>query len=155
VQTFLPYERFEKSAEVMDDKRLNNQINETTVILRTLLKDYRPGGGWPNHPVTKMWEGHIGMLCIYQAAFCREYHRRQEQLHTGWYTLWGMSKVLRLQIKEQPGAYPRPPWLGDERVHASHRSNLLRKDPEHYGQFGWAEDNNIPYFYPPQHEEYQ
>jgi hypothetical protein len=25
-----------------------------------------------------------------------------------------------------------PPWLGDEAFHRSHRSSLLRKDPEHY-----------------------
>ena len=27
-----------------------------------------------------------------------------------------------------------PPWLGDEAVHRSHRSALLRKDPEWYGR---------------------
>ncbi len=26
-----------------------------------------------------------------------------------------------------------PPWLGDEAVHRSHRSALVRKDPDHYG----------------------
>ena len=26
-----------------------------------------------------------------------------------------------------------PPWLGDEALHRSHRSALVRKDPEHYG----------------------
>jgi hypothetical protein len=41
-----------------------------------------------------------------------------------------------------------PPWLGDERLHASHRSNLLRKDPEHYGQFEWTEPDDLPYWWP-------
>jgi hypothetical protein len=41
-----------------------------------------------------------------------------------------------------------PPWWGDERLHASHRSNLLRKDPAHYGRFGWAEPPDLPYFWP-------
>ena len=28
-----------------------------------------------------------------------------------------------------------PPWLGEEAVHVSHRSSLLRKDPAHYRRF--------------------
>jgi hypothetical protein len=38
-----------------------------------------------------------------------------------------------------------PSWLGNSDFHASHRSNLLRKDPEHYAQFGWTESDNLPY----------
>ena len=38
-----------------------------------------------------------------------------------------------------------PSWLGNPDFHASHRSNLLRKDPEHYAQFGWTESDNLPY----------
>lgn len=41
-----------------------------------------------------------------------------------------------------------PPWMGDERVHASHRSNLLRKEPVFYGQYGWSEPSSLPYFWP-------
>ena len=33
-------------------------------------------------------------------------------------------------------------------MHASHRSNLLRKDPEHYMQFGWTEPPDLPYVWP-------
>lgn len=42
----------------------------------------------------------------------------------------------------------KPPWLGDERVHSSHRSNLLRKDAQFYGQYAWAETNDLPYLWP-------
>jgi hypothetical protein len=41
-----------------------------------------------------------------------------------------------------------PSWLGDERVHSSHRSNLLRKRPEHYGLLGWTEGPDMPYHWP-------
>jgi hypothetical protein len=41
-----------------------------------------------------------------------------------------------------------PPWLGTEKFHASHRSNLLRKDPEHYGKYGWKEPSDLPYVWP-------
>ena len=41
-----------------------------------------------------------------------------------------------------------PSWLGDLDFHASHRSNLLRKDPEWYGQFGWNDPHDLPYVWP-------
>lgn len=33
-----------------------------------------------------------------------------------------------------------PWWLGDERLHSSHRGRLLYKDPDWYSQFGWSEE---------------
>lgn len=33
-------------------------------------------------------------------------------------------------------------------MHASHRSNLLRKEPEHYTQFGWTEPPDLAYVWP-------
>ena len=33
-----------------------------------------------------------------------------------------------------------PPWLGDERFHASHRAVLLLKDRDYYARHGWGED---------------
>ena len=41
-----------------------------------------------------------------------------------------------------------PPWFGNEKVHASHRSNLLRKDSEFYGKYNWKESPDLPYFWP-------
>ena len=38
-----------------------------------------------------------------------------------------------------------PLWFGNENFHASHISNLLRKNFEYYSQFGWKEDINLPY----------
>jgi hypothetical protein len=41
-----------------------------------------------------------------------------------------------------------PFWINDERLFSSHRSNLLRKDQEWYGKFGWKEGPDLPYFWP-------
>ena len=41
-----------------------------------------------------------------------------------------------------------PHWMGDKGFHAAHRSNLLRKDPEHYSQFEWAESSDLEYVWP-------
>jgi hypothetical protein len=38
--------------------------------------------------------------------------------------------------------------FGNPEVHSSHRANLLRKDPNFYGKYGWQESPEIPYFWP-------
>ena len=44
-----------------------------------------------------------------------------------------------------------PPWLGDFAFHRSHRSALLRKDPDWYaGVFGDA-PADLPYVWPVRH----
>jgi hypothetical protein len=51
-----------------------------------------------------------------------------------------MSKIPAYNVEN-------PTWLGDERVHSSHRSNLLRKDAEFYGTKGWPEGPDMEYFW--------
>ena len=42
-----------------------------------------------------------------------------------------------------------PDWMGLEYVHRSHRSNLIRKFPEHYRDIlGWRDPDNLAYFWP-------
>jgi len=41
-----------------------------------------------------------------------------------------------------------PLWLGNTELHASHRSNLLRKDKLFYAQYGWNESADLPYVWP-------
>lgn len=134
MQTFIPYSNFDWSAFVLDDKRLGNQFyNEGQVLLR---------GGWPNHPASKMWRGYHFALGCYLLACARELHRRgrfyPEHINTTW-------QVMNLDRERR-----MPPWIGDERVHSSHRANLLRKDPQHYGQFNWTEQPTEGYFWPVQ-----
>ena len=84
MQTFLPYADFRKSAECLDDRRFNNQINEALIILRTLTGWYTKHGknGWPNHPATKMWRGHEVALARYAIACLIEHcHRKQEKIN--------------------------------------------------------------------------
>lgn len=41
-----------------------------------------------------------------------------------------------------------PSWFGNEDIHKGMRSNLLRKDYNHYSQFGWNEPTDLPYIWP-------
>jgi hypothetical protein len=41
-----------------------------------------------------------------------------------------------------------PSWVYDSRVHVSHRSNLLRKSPDHYGNLWNDVASDIEYYWP-------
>jgi hypothetical protein len=86
-----------------------------------------------------MWRGHERSLLCYGIDICKEWIRR------------GYQDTLLQWFLHQPTASfdPHPPsWLGDVAFHASHRSNLLRKDPVWYGQFEWTESADLPYVWP-------
>lgn len=153
MQTFVPYESFKDSARCLDYRRLGKQRVECKQILRAL--EVPVGGplaqsqkGWRSHPAVLMWRGHEMALCDYAMRVCEEWVRRGYND-----SLWGQfhdakSFVVPTSADVMAGRYLPPHWLGDERVHASHRSNLLRKLPEHYSRFGWSEPDNLPYFWP-------
>ena len=139
MQTFLPYPDFAESARVLDDVRLGKQRVEAYQVVRTLDEVTQ---GWRHHPVVKMWRGHVDALIDYGLAMCLEWVRRGRAD-----TVHDKLLVHRVERGEVGGL---PPWFGDEALHASHRSNLLRKDPEHYGRFGWTEPSDLPYVWPVQ-----
>ena len=139
MQTFLPFSDFAESARVLDYRRLGKQRVESLQILKALTT---PDYGWKNHPATKMWRGHIHALAEYSVAMCDEWLRRG-------YKDTCREKILT-QIADIPLITGLPNWLGDEALHASHRSNLLRKDPDYYAQFGWTDDPEAPYVWPVQ-----
>lgn len=136
MQTFLPYADFQRSAQTLDNKRLGKQRVEVLQILKALSN---PSYGWQNHPAVKMWRGHATALERYGFVVCREWQNRG-------FNDTCMRKILSINEPTMWCTYPL--WLGNEQFHASHRSNLLRKDPKHYGQFGWTEPHDLPYVWP-------
>jgi hypothetical protein len=135
VQTFLPYPDFAESARVLDDVRLGKQRVEAYQIVRTLAG---VTNGWRHHPAVKMWRGYEDALVDYGVAMCAEWtaRGRADTVHE------------KLLVHRSPSKATLPPWFGNPALHASHRSNLLRKDPEWYGRFGWSEPADLPYVWP-------
>jgi hypothetical protein len=119
MQTFLPYADFSATAACLDMKRLGKQRVEVLQILKAL---HDPDYGWQNHPAVKMWRGHTGALVDYGLAVCAEWIGRGYND-----TCYGKIEVFDNMT------FDRPDWLDDPRVQQSHRANLVRKDPEHYG----------------------
>lgn len=131
MQTFLPYPDFRMSAICLDQKRLGKQRVECIQILNAM-----DGGGWKNHPATVMWRGFVPALAAYGMAICKEWMER------------GYKDTCRWKLESHCiPEYLLPPWIGGP-IHASHRSNLLRKMPEYYGHFGWTESNDLEYVWP-------
>lgn len=110
MQTFLPYSSFERSAEVLDYRRLGKQRIEAYQIL-CALSDSKYG--WQNHPAVRMWRGYEAALIAYYSAVCREWISR------------GYRNTMPVLVPQTD--YEIPIWLGDEQFHYSHRSNLYRK----------------------------
>jgi hypothetical protein len=134
MQTFLPYPSFAASAKVLDRQRLGKQRVETMQILHVLTGKK---AGWRNHPAVKMWQGYEGALAEYGVAICQEWKSRG-------YKDTCQEKIEALAI---PDSSSVPLWMGADDFHLSHRSNLLRKDREHYGQY-WDDADDLPYVWP-------
>lgn len=132
MQTFLPYPDFKKSVQVLDSKRLGKQRVETFQVLNILL-GRTTTKGWRNHPVTLMWEGYESALQLYQNYTIEEWIKR------GYKNTMSFESLL-LDAK-------LPPWFGDDRIHRSHRANLLRKNWEYYSPY-FNEDPTMPYYWP-------
>jgi hypothetical protein len=134
MQTFLPYPSFEESASVLDWRRLGKQRVEGMQIINAISgvprKDGRPYKGWLNHPCSVMWKPYLPALKHYTNVIIREWIARGYNNNMEFYEVKDM--VL-------------PHWLGNEKIHSSHRANLLRKDLEYYSQFGWDENPESPY----------
>jgi hypothetical protein len=133
MQTFLPYSDFEKCARALDNKRLGKQRVEAYQILRILL-GLSTGKGWRNHPAVLMWRDHADALKMYHNACIREWIAR------------GFRNEMKLF--EHPEEPEMPQWIGNERLHRSHQSNLLRKDVTFYREQFKGVRKDIPYWWP-------
>ena len=145
MQTFLPYPDFAETAKVLDPKRLGNQRTEALVILRVCNI---PTYGWQHHPAVNMWRGHIPALISYGAAICAEWvsHGHADTVLDKLLE-WAPDGAAHTQ-RDLAARGELPPWLGDERLHRSHRSKLLAKDPAWYGPRFTDVPDDLEYFGP-------
>jgi hypothetical protein len=149
VQTFLPYSDFAASGAALDVKRLGKQRVETIQVLRGLTV---PTYGWRHHPAVKMWHGYEEGLVRYGLDVCAVWCATGRAdtcaatLVTDLRAATGIETV-RTQA-DLAAAGDLPPWLHDEAVLRSHRSALLRKDPDHYRPLFPDVPDDLPYVWP-------
>jgi hypothetical protein len=126
MQTFVPENTLNGSVRVLDRQRLGKQRVETLQIMKALAGLSK---GWVNHPATRMWKGYEFSLLIYQNYTCNEWTRRGYKD-----TCW--DKTLEVFENHFPNEnVGLPHWWGDNRVHDSHKSALVFKDPVWYNRY--------------------
>ena len=145
MQTFLPYACFRCSAAALDPARLGKQRVEAYQILRALSI---PGYGWQRHPAVLMWKDHRDALVTYGVTVSRVWRLRGYR-DTCLAKIAGHSTTGDVFTQAELEAYGlAPPWLGDEALHRSHRSALVRKDPVRYAGLFPGVPDDLPYEWP-------
>lgn len=151
--TFLPDESFVKSMECLDSTRLCEQRVRACRILEVLTGQQllttsiqsvvpfnRDASMWERHPAIMMWRGYEDCLRLYLDIASGEWQHR------------GYVETIHIPSYKPSGTgAKRPLWLGYDKFHQSHRSNLIRKDPKHYRKFWPTEPDDIKYFWPSKH----
>ena len=143
MQTFLPYYDFIQTAKCLDYRRLGKQRVEAMQLLNVFDKlktDPNKKVAWMNHPARLMWVGYEEALEIYHDTMIQEWISR------------GYNNTMKFRAKKPYYQVSYPPWLGDIEFHNSHRSNLLRKDPDYYKRYNWELPDNLEYIWPVSHE---
>jgi hypothetical protein len=139
VQTFLPYPDFAESARVLDTARLGKQRVEALQVLRAIVL---PSYGWQTHPAMQMWRGYVPALTRYALAMVDEWTGRDHPDTT-------RPLITEFAPEAAAGAVLAvPSWLGNEALHLSHRSNLVRKAPEFYAPLFPGVPGDLPYLWP-------
>jgi len=137
MQTFMPYPNLKKSLKCLDYRRLGKQRVEAHQILNILL-NRTDKKGWKNHPAVKMWQGYENALKLYFNKAVK---------------LWvskGYKNTMKLEIIDDKIILPK--WIGNKKFHDSHKSNLLRKNKNHYIEFFEIVSNNLKYIWPNEKE---
>ena len=92
---------------------------ENLQVLKSLAGYYDESGAWTNHPAVKMWRGHEDWLFLYNEAIIEGI------------VLRGFKNTTHIQFDEiyeenfLELESDKPWWLGDEKVHYSHKGRLF------------------------------
>lgn len=135
MQTFLPYQNFVECAKVLDYKRLGKQRVEAKQILDIIYFLPPKENRWKNHPAVRMWRNSDIALVGYYNCILAEWIKR------------GYNNTMQF-IPQYRNVWPEDvPWLTEE-LCLSHRSNLVRKNPEYYIPIFGDIPNDLKYIWP-------
>lgn len=157
MQTFITDHDFSVSARHLDSKRLQKQSVECLQIMNVLLRKQgvlpvqtnasgRPRKGFWNHPAVRMWEGHERHFFQYWKNIILECASRGIKNDT---ISVRYDHLLFCATHHMVGLHAQnfPSWLTDAFIRA-HQSNLIRKNPVHYGPLFHGVPDNLPYIWP-------
>lgn len=145
MQTFMTHMKHGKTAEALDMMRLGKVRDSARRILEILLGD--DDGSVTDNPAVEMWRGYEPGLVYY--GLCISYN---------WSVGRGLPDSTLRYFKDKADELAKqglwtdfhqsPPWLKDVWLLRSHRSNLIRKMPHHYGPLFPSTPENMPFLWP-------
>ena len=143
MQTFITDSSITPTMRALDTQRLGKQRVEAMQIHQILIsRDYSKG--WGSHPAVKMWAGFDRWLAVYGMRACQEFRNRG---YTDNLLDYFQSYHSDDQYKDVP------PWWHDDRIHMSHKRNLVCKDYNFYSPI-FNVRPSMTYFWPTQSREY-
>lgn len=118
---WLPYANVKANTDVLADGQLFDVVFQGLQCLRNIYQgdlNWRDAAAWCSRPA--------GLLFYVLAA-------EQEMQRRGFPRERKVFKAFTSIAREYESLSPvMPPWYGDPALHQSHRSHLIRIDPEHY-----------------------
>ncbi len=151
MQTFITYRAFAKTAAGLDMMRLGKQRAEAIQILRALRSE-GPIVGNPH--AYEMWRGYEEALVYYGLIITHEWRIVRGFKDDTWGKFaeyaadYGMLRTPDMVKEQKPVEIVYPPWMGEDWILRSHRSNLIRKMAHHYGEQFGATPDLMPYIWP-------
>lgn len=145
LQTYLPEPDFTETAALLHDVHLERQRRDVYLIFEILagLRDQ-----WRNRPAVQMWRGSEVVLLDYGLKVCREWRARGHNDEIEARLISFVEDVLYAKIWVPGNTGAKPWWLGHPGFHLSHKSNLVREMPDHYGRI-WPEVKpGLPFVWP-------
>lgn len=148
VMIWLPKPDFYESVSCLTTYQVGRQVHEAWWILECLTGRRQRAN---RYMMSRLWNGYSSGLALYLSLAIREWNVRGfPSCHEAPYDFRNNYKlnekwIGRLNVVNK---IHYPPWVGNERLHSSHRSFLLRDEPVHYSQFGWID--NVPELYWPE-----
>lgn len=151
MQSFLCYSSFTETAKTLDYRRCGKMRCENFQLLTACIAK-RTGNiytkdkngrtrkrGWLNHTALLMWYHPDGR---YEMALKKYINAMIDE----WVSRGYVNNMKKYKIVYSQLEYPE--WLGDERVHSSHRAALLYKNYDYYSRFNWKEKPELNYYWP-------
>lgn len=147
MNTWLPYPNYALSAHALSPRLIGQQRIDAIQLLR-ILGTRNSGGQYRFHPIVGMWRGCHVSLIRYANAMIREWVARGGQDNFPLLDTKAGLKNWGLPEDWHTDPHRLPSWLGFNRLHASHRAALLKKDVSWCAFFDWDEPPVHDLFWP-------
>lgn len=140
MQTFLVSDDYAYCAQTLDVGRINSQLNEALIIVRSLFRQYPENprtkkSGWEGHTATEMWRGHELQLARYALAHAYEHYKNRPlpkenpaDAHVKRRGRWQFWRDFISELEDRGAPDTKPNLLGDAEFHSGFRALLKYKE---------------------------